>query len=510
MLDLTKLEDRLLLIKKIESDSNLVRKKESFIQSDVFKNNTKKYVIAELNKSFTPDTVNEMPVVSSINVQKKVVDQDAIVYKETPERSFEGVSDEQQETYRQIYKDGRFNQKLVVSNQGLKYQDQACLMIIPKNGKLIMRYLKNHHYDVYTDDDDKETAKIYILSDYDNSNFIQIQDDVNPTGVIPQYDQYDSSAKSNDYMKEVADQSHKIYTVWTDEFNFKMRSNGEIVNNDVLAHGLGRLPFIDISTEKEFDFFVQTGNALSDFTVEFNARFSEFFQVCKMQGFAQAYLSGPENLIPQSLQIGAAFILKLVTDPNTGDAVKFGYENPNSDLQGGLAAIEALVSAFLSTRGINPKEISASGESVQYTSGLDRLLAMIDKISANKEDFETYQAAEESIFDLVNRWQEALKSTSTLDSKYVVGSIHKDASISVKYFKPNLIQTEREQLDNYDRKNELGLESRIEYIMKTDKVSKEVAIEKAQETDQLEKQYGVTDGISQGDETFQVGSIAND
>ena len=66
-----------------------------------------------------------MPIISTINIQKAVVDAKATVYKKAPERTFSGFSDEQVETLEMIYKDGNFNNKLNEMNKNYLYQDQS-------------------------------------------------------------------------------------------------------------------------------------------------------------------------------------------------------------------------------------------------------------------------------------------------------------------------------------------------------------------------------------------------
>ena len=101
--DLDTIEGRKKLIEFIESEASNGRRSESYKQSEIMADRCKQFVVGELLKEFSNDTVNEMPVVSSINISKKIVDQEAIIYKDAPQREFLEVNDEQAAKLKIIY-----------------------------------------------------------------------------------------------------------------------------------------------------------------------------------------------------------------------------------------------------------------------------------------------------------------------------------------------------------------------------------------------------------------------
>ncbi len=505
MFDVRNKQDRINLIEYIESDSMKGRRYESFRQSEIMSDRCKQFVVSELLKEFSQDTVNEMPVISSINIGKKIVDQEAIIYKESPKREFQGVTDDQESKLQLIYKDGQFNQKLFSSNFNYKYQNQSTLMIIPKDGKLILRVLKNHHFDVIEDPEDPEKGLIYIIHSFSKEDFLDQPESKysNPTGHQSISESVQSNFLLSQRQKEMRNAKQKIYTIWTKDFNFQIDQEGNVLSEET-ENPLGVLPFIDIARLKEFEYWVRQGQSLTDFTIQFCARLSELGQVVKMQGFSQAYLSGPANLIPQSIQIGPAYILKLINDEATGSKTEFGFASPNSDIQGSLNYIESILSMFLSTRGVDPKTISAKGESISYSSGIERLLAMIEKHSASKQDFDLFHRIEEQLFVLIKKWMEVLRGTNTLDEKYQMQVLPKDASVSVKFHSPEFILSEAEKLDNAQKKIELGAGSRIKLIMDLENVDRDTAIKMAEQYDLDEILLGgqdakKTEGINPGE-----------
>ena len=200
-----------------------------------------------------------------------------------------------------------------------------------------------------------------------------------------------------------------------------------------------------------------------------------------MQGFAQAYLKGPENLIPENLQIGPNMIVRLVVDPNNPVDTEFGFANPNSDIQGSIAFIEMLLSNFLTSRGLDPKLVSGKGESVSYASGIERLLAMFEKFDASRSDLSTYEQVEKQIFKIVVRYLNVMAG-SVLN--YNVSPISEDADVIVEFQKPEMVQSESDKLDNIAKKKELGLISEVDAIQEYHGLDREQAEEKKAEIDQ--------------------------
>ena len=474
------IEQRKLLVEKIESDQNKGRKVYSYKASEVINDRIKQYVIDELRGSFEEDAIREMPVISSINIAKRIVNQ-LNIYKEKAEREFHNMTDDQKEVMHEVYNRMAIDKKMRMANKFYKNHDQCLIQILPKHGSLIMRVLKPHQWDVIQDPDDPEKAMAYIISPYDKTSELMeaSRSPQSATGFQTTYASSSDSYKTSRSFKEKEKQSHKRYLIWTREENFMIDGRGEIVG-EVLPNPLaewGMMPFVEVSTEKEFEYWVRAQNSFAEFTVEFNARLSELAQVVKMQGFSQAILKGPKDIIVDQIKIGPTRLLKLVNDTASGIETDFSYATPNSDIAGSLQFLETLLVSFLSSNGIDPKTVTLSGDGQKYTSGLERLLAMIEKLQASKEDFDTFYKAEKEIFKLVRAWLWALNNTETLDAE-LHADPPKDSKCVIEFAKPEMVTDEREQLDIISKKIELGISSPIEAIMQREKLTREEAEER--------------------------------
>ena len=471
------------VIDHIESNANLGRKAQSYKASEILNDRIKPYVIEELRNQFSEDSVKEIPVISSVNIAKRVVNQLACIYKDAPVRQFTELSEDQLERVELVYRDMMANKKLNLSNKIFKNHDQCLLQIIPKDGRLIMRALKPHQWDCVPMEDDPERAKAYIISSYDNYSEL-LEDSKNPapaTGYQSMHAQNTENYK-NQKAIDAQEKRNKRYLIWTVEESYFCDGNGNMIGEPTpnpLAQ-FGVMPFVEISAEKEFEYWVRAQNTFASFTVEFCASMSSVAQVVKLQGFAQAILKGNPELLPTNLQIGPNHLLFLPTDPNAGVDTDFQFANPGSDINGSLAYLETLLTTFLSSNGIDPKTISMNGEGQSYTSGLERLLAMIEKVSASREDYDTFERVEEKVWYIVKAWLNALSNSETLDQKYRTSQVPMDSRVVIEFAAPEMVKSDMEELEVISREIELGISSPVNAIMQREGLSREEAEEKYQ------------------------------
>ena len=187
------LDDRMNLVNTVDSPGEKGRRYESFKQWEIYQDRIKDYVINDLREQYDLNSVKEIPLVSSVNLSKRIVNQLSVVYKSPPERDWTELSDEQVGTVSRIYKDMRVNKKLGMSNRGYKLQDQSHLWVVPKNGRLILRVLKNHQITVIPDPQDPEEALAYIISSLAHDDFVDQDNDFTATGYKNKVDQFETS-----------------------------------------------------------------------------------------------------------------------------------------------------------------------------------------------------------------------------------------------------------------------------------------------------------------------------
>jgi hypothetical protein len=481
MINLADIGNRLAIIQEIESEENKNRKRRSFAQYDIYKDNQHTYVYDYLRSQFSANTVNEMPIISSINLSRRIVNQEASVYKNEPKRKFYEVSEDQESALIELYEKAKVNSKLMKSNQMLKLQDQSLIYVVPSTEGLSIKVLLPHQYDVIPNAINPEIADGYVISTFQRE-FLGTARSVpvmnSPSGEAQGYQntkfyndgQNQKIADPDDYME-----NNRRYVVWTKELNFIMDSKGNVLSEDP-TNPIGVLPFIDVFHDKDMEYFVRIGQAVTDFSIQFNAALSDLANVNRMQGWGQAYLKCDSRMIPENIVVGPNKIIKLPVDPNTQINPEFGFANANPDIAGAIKFIETLLAMFMSSRGVDPKTVTGQGDTAKFTSGIERLLSMVEKFEASKEDYSLFKGVEYKLFHIFKAYINTYSGTE-MNIGWDAGVIPDAAYVECEYQKPEMVQTDQEKLATIQQRLELGLISKVEAIAQDRGISEDAAEE---------------------------------
>ena len=102
---LDSLESRKKIIAEIKSEENKDRKAKSLQEYEIYNGNINQYVEAYLTQQLSAKTVKKMPIISSIDICKRIVDQEASVYKSEPKREYVDTDDNDKEAVELAYED---------------------------------------------------------------------------------------------------------------------------------------------------------------------------------------------------------------------------------------------------------------------------------------------------------------------------------------------------------------------------------------------------------------------
>lgn len=453
------------VIQEINSDENKRRKADHQKRSHVFNDHQREYVLSMLVKEFSPKTVSEMRTCTSINLSKRIITEMASVYKRAPVREFTELSEAQEEGVELIYDDAKANVKLKKSNQKFKLHDQCAIQVIPKKGKISLKLLAPHQYDVIPNPNDPEEALAYIISaldktnlDSENSNNADIQGNYYGSKNSSQTDGVNEKIADQDDYKDALDK----YVIWTKEFNIMCDGNGNILEQN--PNPIEMLPFIDVSSEKDFEYWVRKGSGVVDFALDFGVVTSDIVNTNRLQSYSQAVIVAES--IPESVTVGPQNILYLKLDPNRPEIKpSFEFVSPQPDMKSSLDLQDRLVSYFLTSQGIDPKSITSSGDANKYASGLERLLAMVERFEASQDDLDMYACVEDELHNLIRAWYNATVGTALLDDAYNFGQWPENSKVMVQFSGPEIIKTDSDKEDSVIKRLENGLISKEEAIM---------------------------------------------
>lgn len=486
------------MIRVIKSEGNKERKEESLKRFEIFQGRQDKYIIEKLEDEFDKDAVLQMRKVTSINTSNRIIKSMASIYSEPPDRDFSNASDIELEQIENLYRFAKADQKNRLANEYFKLNnDQVVYQIIPRSGVIQMVPLLPHNFDVFPDATDPSKAFCYVLNVFDKYDHLRdlnspaFKSKLRGTSTTVEPDGMNQiHAESEDY-KALTDR----FIFWTDEWHFITDGKGNLVseaNEDgeiEVLNPISRLPFIDVSAEKDNEFFRRYGSADTDFAVEFGAALSDLVNTVKLQSYAQAVMISEEQ--PTYLTSGPMSLLwlKQSSDPNKKDP-SFGFETPGPDLTGGLSVLEAMLRIYLTARGLPADEVSGQASGQTATSGIERLLNMIDKFEASREDISYFWNAEQEIFDILRLWSnefQDVEGEKALIPELNIASLNEDINIQVNFAKPEMIQTRSDLEDSVIKRMKEGLISEVDAFMELYDIDEDTAKERIEVINQ-EKQ----------------------
>lgn len=501
-LDLLDASCRKRIIEEIHGDENLQRKLKSYKQNQMQNDNFYQYVYEYLCSKYDQSTIDEMVIFADVNLQKRISKSEASIYKHAPDRQYDNLSDQQASVIDMIYDDAKANTKLRKSNEAFKFQSQSCMQVVPEDGRLVFKVLKPHHYDVIPDPINPEKAYCYILSAFDYSDYDRVNKQEDREG-FSGGDAYRDGANQKIADFDDSEKAKKtIYAVWSKDYNFFMNGKAEILSKETMEPlegeieesefisplgEFGIMPFIDIASDKEFEFWVRQGQSLYDATLRYNVILTTEQQVVEMQGRAQAFYKGDANHMPDNLRVGTTKVIHIPVDPNNPVDSEFGFVSPSADLASIRDFRESYLAAFLSSRGIDTSTVSGSPSMQKASSGFQQLLQMIEKFEASQEDMDMYEKAEQEAYKIIVAWVKSLQGTDMLDRKYQTALPDIDQTqVFIEYNKPQSVTTEQEQLANIEKKMDMGIYSRIDALMELEKIDKDTAQKRVLEIDEMD------------------------
>ena len=494
-------------IKEIKSEENVQRKEEALKRFEIYRERQEKFIRQALLSEFSASTVSEMRIITSISMARRIVNELASIYKEDPERTFgttsgSQLSEQQLTQLENMYHFAKTNQKFKAANQYYELFDQGTIQVIPSNGVMSLRVFSPFQYDVIPDPNDPEKAAAYIINLQDKQRLLsggssgRLYDVSNPPSSLINF--RGATSQSDGTNQKIADAedykaSLQRFVWWTKELNFVTDGKGRLINEQdqpmeltdtsLMINPLGELPFVDFSRQKDVEYWTRYGSGITEFSIEFLVLLADVFNVHKMQGFAQAIVYA--ETVPQNMKIGPNQILHIPLDPNKETQPRFEFASPNADMNASLELVETFLRLFLTSRGIDPKVVSGKLDTQRFSSGVERLLAMVEKFAASRDAIDMFRKLEDDVFSLMTKWSNMFQG-ATLPNDFGVtpfipelqlATLPEDINMSVLFKSPETIQTKSEQEESVTKLMDAGLMSRSEAIQELREVEEEKAKE---------------------------------
>lgn len=488
------------VIAEIKGNENVQRKIVSYKKQNMQDDNFYQYVVEKLEEKLDCQTVREMTVFATVNLQKRISKSEAGLYRKSPKRIFLD-GDEVTEDPAPIYKAMGVDDVMRYANEAYKYQGQCALQVYVDDGCMKTRVLLPHHFDVICDPKNPERPVVWIISNFDNTTRDRVgtQDNNGYSQGNKYRDQVNQAIADYDDQKAAKER----YYVWSNSYNFVMDGNGKLLDKEtetVIIESIDEsnqyqiasplkdhecTPFIDVSHRKNFEFWLRGYDSLFDATVLYNTILTSEFSTVEMQGHAQAYYKGPADHMPENLRVGPDKVIHIPIDPSNPTDAEFGFANPGSDLGGIKNFRESFISSFLSSRGMDASVISGDPTIKASASGVDRLLKMVEEFDSSQEDMAMFQCVEDKLLYVIYATSKAYEEE--LEEEFVTGSeFTEETKVNVIYSGPEMIRTQMERLEETQKEIEMGLSSRVHALMELKGMTLEEAKNRIKEIDELE------------------------
>lgn len=492
-MDLTKLDDRKTLIEEIKNNENVQRKIVSYKKWRMQNDDFYQYVYEYLKDMYSHEVVKEMAVFHEINLQRRISKEEASIYTHPAKREIE--NEVMQNVYRDLYAD----EKLRMTNEAYKYLEQCTIKVVPKNGCFKLQLLLPHQFDVLNDKQDPTKVKAYIISNFDNTTRDRVRRSNDRTG-FSQGDAYRDLVNQNIADPDDPKLKNERYYVWTDDFNFVMNGKGDLLykdteviienQEDIEANVISPLreyqmmPFIDVAPTRDFEYWVRSGDSLFDATIKYNVITTSEFSSVELQGFSQSFFRAEAEIIPEKMIVGKHRCLKIPVIPGSTITPEFGFASPSPDLTGSREFRESFLAAFLSSRGLDISVVNGRGDVQKASSGIERLLQMIEKFEASLDDFSTFKRVEHELYKLLFFYTKALQNVTDTNGNPILKSDYQGQlgeyepdDFYVEFHRPQAIKTKMQELEEFEKELDLGLTSKIYYLMEKYDLSEEDAKE---------------------------------
>jgi len=468
------------IINDIESSENRDRKKYEWQSFEIYSGDQRKHVLSELQRLF-PDSWNSMRV-SNINVEKKVIDKLARVYKTPPVRF---INDNPNDDVDRIY--SGFNKSFQVYDTSYNRHKNSLAWVQNNPGmpsEFNLKILDPYLFDLIIDPDSNQVMAV-ILS-YPDTEITHFNGQLDASKIKRPDGQNQLIAESPGDSGATV----KTYSVWTAEHQVVVTARKKVIQNEKITvldfvidesnpgmiNPIGMLPFKWITTNPELPEF-PISSPLAAESVNINVLSSDVLTASALQGFGLLLLKYPEGsqVNPKHTGFTVAMELPQKNDPDAKETTA-EYINANPDLNGMNQVTMNYAEAVISDFGL--QNFSLAGSSKNFTSGFDRALSMADVTEVRETNIQTFQEAEQSIFEIIQAYDKTNKTTMFSD---------KD-ELQVVYSKPRILQSEEDVLKNIKLKKELGLIENFEALMILDpNMSEKAAKEKLDRINESKK-----------------------
>ncbi len=275
----------------------------------------------------------------------------------------------------------------------------------------------------------------------------------------------------------------KEYIWWTKNYHFTTNGKGVIdpsKSEDGNRNPIGMLPFVNFAGEQDTCFWAEGGADLIDAGIKINTMITNVRHVAITQGYGQLYMIGTK--LPKSVKVGPNHCIQMEKQEGDTTATEVGYLTSNPPLEKLQALIEMDVALMLSTNNLSTSGVSTSlkGGGKDMASGVALMIDKSESIEDIDEQSLVFVEKEPEIWVLVGKFFEVYNGRGLLIDKLKVLKLPADLDkLQIKFPSPKPIVSEKDELLVLKERQDMGLNTQVEIMMRDDpSLSEEEALAK--------------------------------
>lgn len=488
------------IIEEIRSQENKARKDRFYRFYQCYKDNTKRYVMEMLLAQFDRDTVEEMRyAVTNMGFARKVVDKLARVYNYgvTREAFINGeVSPELTKAVQEIVEECDINRIFKKTNRWLKRDKNCVQYITPRPVSLVDPALHTikpivlapYLYDAVELEENREVPACFILSDYvaESGRIYYTLGDpsVRPVRISPlvsdgrggELAPIPTDGRDATIADAPEDQRehHCHYIFWSDSYHFTCDHYGNILGEDGKPiedqkapppNPIGMMPMVNYAEDQDNSFWAQGGDDLIDGAININAIITNIIHIAITQGYGQAWWSGAKP--PRSLKLGPNKVILMEQPDTETPSPQFGFATANPPLGELRQLVEFYVALLLTTNNLSTSGISTTlGSAAAFPSGIAMMIDKAESMEDIEDQRQIFKDNEPRFWEIFARWQEFVERAPDmrLTDELRKARLPINVMVRPKFTEPQAIISEGERLDVLEKKQKLGLLSRLDLL----------------------------------------------
>lgn len=447
-LDITLTDHVRRIVMEIDNEQNRKRRRDAWVANQCLEGNQREYVEKRLSDLY-PKSWDKFRI-GDISIVKKINDKQAKSYKNQPIRL--ANTDKETQELNTIYKDFKFHRGLREFDSIYNLHKYACLWLTWQNpeerdeeeGAYILHALHPYEFDLVRDQVSGEP--IVFIMNYPDITVTRHAGRSDGQEQTISESQSDTSAVTRVYRMWTKDSFVKVQIKKARGHGNESKELMSVVFEEVKDNPIGMLPIVYLQRDSAIDYPITSNIAKQ--SIDWNVSFSDLKTAAATQGHGQLVVKHAMGMKMKDMHMGqhTAITLPQPTKPDSPQT-DANYINANPDLVGQLEVLKFDIANILDDQGVKAKGTIEGGPE-RFASGFDRLIAEADVQDVVEDNQSIYsQELEPGLFYVLKAYEEAMNKPTFSGTE----------DIEVYFQKPKVLISDKETLENIQKREELGL-----------------------------------------------------